>query len=103
VRRLIVNADDFGLSAGVNAGVVRAHREGIVTSASLMVRQPGTEAAVSAARDCPDLSLGLHFDLGEWEQRDGGWHPRYAWVDDSDAGAVVAEFERQLTTYRALV
>ena len=103
MKRLIVNADDFGLSDGVNAGIVRAHREGIVTSASLMVRQPGTEAAVTAAHGCPDLSLGLHLDLGEWERRDGGWHPRYTWVDDSDAVAVAAEVERQLTTFRALV
>jgi predicted glycoside hydrolase/deacetylase ChbG (UPF0249 family) len=103
VRRLIVNADDFGLSDGVNAGIVRAHREGIVTSASLMVRQPGAEAAVNAARSCPDLSVGLHLDLGEWERRDGDWHPRYAWVDDSDAAAVTVEVERQLTTFRALV
>lgn len=103
MRRLIVNADDFGLSDGVNAGIVRAHREGIVTSASLMVRQPGAEAAVSAARDCPDLSVGLHLELGEWERRDGGWYLRSAWVDDSDADAVAAEVERQLTTFRALV
>ena len=39
-RRLIVNADDLGLSAGVNRGIVEAHARGIVTSASLMVRQP---------------------------------------------------------------
>jgi predicted glycoside hydrolase/deacetylase ChbG (UPF0249 family) len=103
VKRLIVNADDFGLSDGVNAGIVRAHREGIVTSASLMVRQPGAEAAVSAARGCPDLSVGLHLDLGEWERRDGGWHRRSARVDESDAGAVAAEVERQLNTFRALV
>ena len=46
-RALIVNADDFGLSAGVNAGVARTHEEGILTSASLMVRQPGAEQAAA--------------------------------------------------------
>ena len=49
-RRLIVNADDFGLSAGVNEGILRAHRDGIVTSTSLMVRQP-IEFAYSTARN----------------------------------------------------
>jgi predicted glycoside hydrolase/deacetylase ChbG (UPF0249 family) len=103
VRRLIVNADDFGLSDGVNAGVLRAHRDGIVTSASLMVRQPGARGAAAAARECPALSVGLHVDLGEWERRDGGWHPRYAWVDDSDAEAVGAEVKRQVAAFRTLL
>ena len=44
-RSLIVNADDFGLSPGVNAGVARTHEEGILTSASLMVRRPAAAAA----------------------------------------------------------
>jgi chitin disaccharide deacetylase len=39
-KRLIVNGDDFGISPGVNAGLVRAHREGILSSASLMVDTP---------------------------------------------------------------
>jgi predicted glycoside hydrolase/deacetylase ChbG (UPF0249 family) len=103
VRRLIVNADDFGLSDGVNDGILRAHREGIVTSTSLMVRQPTARAAATAARDYPALSIGLHIDLGEWERRDGEWHPLYAWVDESDAGAVAGEVERQLAAFRALL
>jgi chitin disaccharide deacetylase len=103
VRRLIVNADDFGLSEGVNAGVVRSHREGIVTSASLMVRQPAARAAATAAREYPTLSIGLHVDLAEWERRDGEWHLRYAWVDHSDAVAVAEEVERQLGAFRTLL
>ena len=47
-RRVIVNADDFGISAGVNRGIAAAHRFGVVTSASLMVRQP---AVVDAVRE----------------------------------------------------
>src|SRR5271170_2411822 len=63
VRRLIVNADDFGLSASVNAAVVRAHREGILTSASLMVNEPGFAEAVALARQNPRLGVGLHLTL----------------------------------------
>ncbi|HEX9046048.1 MAG TPA: ChbG/HpnK family deacetylase, partial [Verrucomicrobiae bacterium] len=62
-RRLIVNADDFGLSASVNTAVVRAHREGILTSASLMVNEPGFAEAVALARENPKLGVGLHLTL----------------------------------------
>ena len=64
-RVLIVNADDFGQSPSVNRGIVQAHRTGIVTSASLMVRQKATAEAIELSRACPALSLGLHLDLGE--------------------------------------
>ena len=59
-RRLIVNADDFGLSASVNAAVLRAHRNGILTTASLMVNEPGFEEAVQLAKENPQLGVGLH-------------------------------------------
>src|SRR6266542_3837691 len=62
-RYVIVNADDFGESPGVNRGIIEAHERGIVTSASLMVDQPATNAAVALARQHPDLSLGLHVNL----------------------------------------
>ena len=62
-RRLIVNADDFGLSSSVNEAVIRAHKEGILTSASLMVNEPGFETAVKLARANPNLGVGLHLTL----------------------------------------
>ena len=61
--RLIVNADDFGLSPSVNAAVIRAHREGILTSASLMVNEPGFDEAVKLAQENPRLGVGLHLTL----------------------------------------
>lgn len=62
-RRLVVNADDFGRSASINQAVVRAHREGILTTASLMVDEPGFEEAVALARENPRLGVGLHLAL----------------------------------------
>jgi hopanoid biosynthesis associated protein HpnK len=62
-RRLIVNADDFGLSHSVNAAVIRAHREGILTSASLMVNEDGFDEAVKLAKENPKLGVGLHLAL----------------------------------------
>ncbi len=62
-RRLIVNADDFGRSAAINQAVIRAHREGILTTASLMVNEPAFEEAVALARANPKLGVGLHLTL----------------------------------------
>ncbi|MGC9940781.1 MAG: hopanoid biosynthesis-associated protein HpnK [Verrucomicrobiota bacterium] len=62
-RRLIVNADDFGLSSSVNAAVIRAHREGILTTASLMVNEAGFGEAVKLAKENPALGVGLHLTL----------------------------------------
>lgn len=60
MKQLIVNGDDFGLSPEVNAGILRAHREGILTTTSLMVAEPAAEAAARAARENPKLDVGLH-------------------------------------------
>jgi len=61
--RLIVNADDFGRSHSINQAVIRAHREGILTTASLMVNEPGFDEAVALARENPKLGVGLHLSL----------------------------------------
>lgn len=60
MKALIVNADDFGRSKEANTGILRAHREGVLTSASLMVAEPAAAEAAAAARDCPGLDVGLH-------------------------------------------
>jgi hopanoid biosynthesis associated protein HpnK len=60
VRGLTITADDFGLSEGVNEAVERAHRDGILTSASLMVAGPAAADAVRRARALPSLRVGLH-------------------------------------------
>ena len=65
MKRLIVNADDFGLTPGVNRGIVRAFQHGIVTSASLLVTGSAFEDAVALARDLPALNVGLHLALVE--------------------------------------
>ncbi len=87
--RLIVNADDFGLTAGVTDGIVEAHVRGVVTSTSLMVDAPAATYAVEVAREHPRLSIGLHF------------------VDDTPAldegGHAAREFGRQLDRFRELM
>ena len=63
MKYLIVNADEFGASRGVNCGIFEAHRRGIVTSASLLVNTRWSEAAAEMSRALPELSVGLHADL----------------------------------------
>lgn len=101
-RRLIVNADDFGRSPAINHGIVRAHREGIVTSASLMVRRPAAGTAVALAAQHPTLSLGLHIELGDWEYVDGTWVEVEHVVGADDSNEIEAEIERQVERFVAL-
>ena len=59
-RRLIINADDFGMSEAVNEAVIRAYKEGVLTSTSLMVTGAACEQAVKLARENPGLAVGIH-------------------------------------------
>jgi len=63
MRRLIVNADDFGRSYSINQAVIQAHRRGILTTASLMVNGEARDEAVQLARQNPRLGVGLHLVL----------------------------------------
>ncbi|MFO0809915.1 MAG: ChbG/HpnK family deacetylase [Gemmataceae bacterium] len=102
-RWLVVNADDFGQTAGVNRGIMEGHEHGIVTSASLMVHWPAATAAAEYARSHPSLGVGLHIDLGEWAYRGGEWVALYEVVPRDDATAAAAEIARQLDAFRRLV
>lgn len=65
VKRLIVNADDFGYTRDVNEGILQSHRHGIVRSASLMANGSALEHAVGLALRCPTLAIGCHLTLVE--------------------------------------
>ncbi len=101
-RRLIVNADDYGLSEGVNKGVEASHERGVVTSASLMVRAPAAGSAAAYAARRTRLGLGLHLDFGEWVFEGGEWRAIYQVVPAADAGAVRSEIDHQLSLFRTL-
>ena len=90
MRLLVVNGDDFGLSAGVNEGVIEAHTNGVLTSTSLMVLAPAAGEAAAAAAAHPELSVGLHFT----EKPDAD-------LDDLDQARTA--FERQLECFRELL
>lgn len=86
MKWLIVTGDDFGITGGVNRGIVQAHREGILTSTSLMVDRPACEEAAVLGRACATLSVGLHLEL-----------------DPDHAERIPAELERQLGRFVELV
>lgn len=107
---LVVNADDLGLDAAVNAGVFEAHERGIVTSSSLMVDRAAARAAAGALLRHPELAIGLHLESpGEecWRQLERfrelvGREPthldshKHVHETDPGLGAVAVELAREL-------
>ena len=93
-KYLIVNEDDFGASTGINRGIVESHQRGIVTSTSFMTTGRATAEAVALARENPNLSIGLHFDVWGEDERE---------FDLGDTAAVRDEFRRQLDDFQRLM
>jgi predicted glycoside hydrolase/deacetylase ChbG (UPF0249 family) len=93
-RNLIVNADDFGASEGINRGIIECHVRGIVTSASLMVTGGAVHDAVALSRAHPALSVGLHWDVWGEDERA---------FDTDNVGAVRDEFARQFAAFDRLM
>ena len=114
-RTLVVTADDFGLSTGVNRGILRAHLSGIVTSTSLMVNAPAVEAAAALACANPSLAVGLHFvltfgrpvappsEVSPLLQPDGRFFRLGSGVHEiAPASAVRVELDAQIARFRFL-
>lgn len=101
-RYLIINADDFGHCTSINRSIVEAHENGVVTSASVLVRRPAAAEAFTYGRNHPCLDLGLHIDLGEWVYLGGSWTPRYHVVPLNEATAVRKEIWCQLAVFQGL-
>jgi predicted glycoside hydrolase/deacetylase ChbG (UPF0249 family) len=98
-----VNADDFGISPGVNSGIIEAHERGIVTSTSVMTRWPAACQAAEYGRANREFGVGLHIDLSEWAFREGQWKPLYQVVPLDDAVKVQQEVRAQLEQFRDLL
>src|SRR5215469_7018303 len=95
MKYLIVNGDDFGASHGINRGIIEAHRQGIVTSTSLLVTMPWSEEAARLARAVPDLSVGLHVHF-----HSGG---RELILERPDADSWRVELHRQCRRFEELM
>ena len=93
-RYLVIDADDFGASAGVNRGILECHTRGVVTSTSLMVTGRAVREAVAMSCDHPGLAVGLHWDVWGEDERE---------FDIDDPRAVRDEFHRQLDEFHRLL
>ena len=95
MKYLIVNGDDFGVSRGINRGIVEAHHHGILTSTSLVVDMPWSEEAAVLSCAWPDLGIGLHFHF-----TNGG---RESAMDLTDADTCRGELHRQFCRFEELM
>jgi hopanoid biosynthesis associated protein HpnK len=116
--RVIINADDFGLSPGISRGIVAAFREGVLTSTTMLVNMPSFDDGVGLAHENPDLPMGIHLSL-LWGppvstpsavptlvERDG-WFPRSLtvlarryYLGTLDLDDVRTEFRAQVERFR---
>lgn len=115
-KQLIVNADDYGKTEGVTRGIIQAHREGIVTSTTVMMNMPNIEDALRLADDYPDLGMGVHLVFTAWRpllppaevpslvDEDGYFHSQEAILSHPerlDADELKAELTAQIERFRA--
>src|SRR3990167_3530756 len=100
MKYLIVNGDDFGYSFVANKGIIKAHREGIVTSTSVLVDSIAAYEARDLIKKYPNLSVGLHFTVIDKETR-------LAWLKGTYKSLIKnqikKEFERQLKKFVEIV
>ena len=116
-RQLIVNADDYGRAPGVSRGILAAHRDGIVTSTTVMINQPGVEEQLDEALACPRLGVGLHLVFTAWRPvlppravpglvDDDGFfleqHDVWARAEDVPVAELRAELRAQLDRFQEL-
>ena len=99
MKKFIVTADDFGADSSVNRAVIKAHREGILTHASLMVDRAGAPEAVRLARENPSLGVGLHVEL--CSENPGAWGRRY-FFSQEHRRRIDPEIRRQIEKFMAL-
>jgi chitin disaccharide deacetylase len=91
VKYLIVNADDFGASRGINRAILQLHDRGVVTSTSLMITMPAAAEAAALARKAPELGVGLHVTMTDEECR--------PLVDFDDAASCGRAIETQIEAF----
>ncbi|WP_088014108.1 chitin disaccharide deacetylase [Gottfriedia acidiceleris] len=104
--KLIVNADDFGYSRGINYGIIDAHKNGVVNSATMMMNMPGVSHAVELAKENPGLQVGIHLvltcgkpllnDVPTLVNENGNFKSRQEFFEDKNIS--LDELEREWTT-----
>lgn len=82
MKRLIVNADDFGYRTQINKAIIFAHKNGIVKSTSMLVKRDGFDEAVLLAKENPNLGIGLHIDLDNFFDIEHGNGVVRGWINN---------------------
>lgn len=95
MKYCIINGDDFGASEAINLGIVEAHRNGVLTSTSLIVNTPWSEQAACLGREYPNLSVGLHVNIETKKGKDS--------LTSSDSDSVRKELHRQVEQFFSLM
>jgi predicted glycoside hydrolase/deacetylase ChbG (UPF0249 family) len=100
MKKLIINADDFGYRTEINRGIIYAYQNGVVTSTSLFVEREGTDDALRLARENPALGFGLHLDLDRFFEVDHGFGVIVDWATPRPApDEIRTEIKRQIEKY----
>lgn len=115
MTRLIVNGDDFGMCEGVTLGILKAHREGILCSTTMMVGMPFAAAAANMAKDYPNLGLGIHLTLTAGKpilspkavpslvEEDGTFHSQHWHLDNMKAVDDKLNYDEVYNEFRAQI
>jgi predicted glycoside hydrolase/deacetylase ChbG (UPF0249 family) len=96
IKKLVVNADDFGRSSLINQGIIEGHEKGIITSASIMTDRESFSEAVDLAKSHPRLGIGLHLDLDRFFSVQHGTGRLLGYRDSPSLVAITEETERQI-------
>lgn len=98
MKKIIVNADDFGYREPINKGIIFAHQNGVVSSASMFVDREGTAESVTLAKENPSLGLGIHLDLDKFFTVDHAMGIVTELINP-DMEAVKGDIRRQIEKY----
>ncbi|MFC1501222.1 carbohydrate deacetylase [Elusimicrobiota bacterium] len=99
MKKLIINADDFGYRQDINEGIIFSHQNGLVSSTSLLINKEAAEDAVAQSKDNPNLGIGLHLDLDKFFEVDHKRGIVTNWISKHNLGEVVDEAKKQIDKY----
>lgn len=100
MKKIIVNADDFGYRTQINKAIIYAYKNGVVRSTSMLVTREGFDEAVSLAKENPGLGIGLHIDLDKYFDIEHGVGAVKGWIGNIPSRQIIKdEIKRQIEKF----